>query len=330
MRKLLLIGGTGIIGKAAIREAYARGGYEVTTISLEYEESYPDTVVQVIADRRDRGGFQKAMVSLLNQEWDIVFDIFSFDGLDAEQTYTLFGKIAKHIVTISTALVYDRSKPTSQLITEEHSLSPRGTLGGYVDHKLELEHFWLQAGDVNWTILRPYHIIGANTLIGCLPLHNRDPNIVKRVKEGGVLELCNSGNVDLTFINPRDIAKAFFAVAGNPTTYGKAYNLVHPEIISAKNYYELLGELLGKEVVIKPKPIKEIWDEGLGWELTTLPHRYSAEALKNDTGYVASVSLRESLTEALVDYPPIEGELEEIPIHQRMNILPKPKLVNLI
>lgn len=157
MKKILIIGGTGIIGKVTITEAL-QGGYEVYTISKNNEKSIPPEVKQIIADRQ-RPQQYNSIVSEINQniEWDVVFDIYNLGESSAQQTYTNFKKNAKHIIILSTTLVYDRSKPSTDPIKSSHPLAELGMMGGYADHKIKLEQYWQAVKDVSWTILRPYH-----------------------------------------------------------------------------------------------------------------------------------------------------------------------------
>jgi nucleoside-diphosphate-sugar epimerase len=326
MKKMLLIGGGGIIGKAVVWEAL-KENYEITTLSKEKEISFPSKIKQILIDRKNRKGFQEVITNL-KEQWDVVFDIYAYDEADAKQTYTCFKDKAKHIFIMSTTLVYNRSKPNTNPIKSNHPLAKKGILGGYVDKKLTLEQFWHKIKDVNWTILRPYHIIGATSLLGCIPLHNRDPKLLKRIKNGEELELCNGGKIELNFVHPTDIAKIVLKSVENKKTFQKAYNVVNPEKIIARKYFELIGKELGKEIKIKNKPISEIWNEKKGWELTTLPHLYDITDLREDIGFVPDIPLQKAIQDAIKDYPETIEDLSEIPVHQNMNLLPRPKPIS--
>ena len=129
-------------------------------------------------------------------------------------------------------------------------------------------------------------------------------------------------------MHPLDLAKTVLKSAGNKKTFWKEYNVVNPTKIKAKEYFELIGELLGKKVQIINKPIREIWNEKKGWELTTLPHIYDVTDLKKDTGFVPDIPLRIAIKEAIENYPETTEDKSQIPVHQRMNVLPRPKPIN--
>lgn len=323
MKRILLIGGTGIIGKAVIEEALKQN-YEIIVLGLDKPGEISEKVKQIIVDRNDEKEFRIICDNL--GKFDVVLDIFEFSKENAKQTYDYFKSIAKHIFIISTVLVYDRSKNYKLPIESAHPLAKKGTLGGYVDHKLDIENFWKNKEDANWTILRPYHILGVHdSLLGCIPDHNRDPELLHRIKNELPLYLCEGGNIKFNFIDTRDIVKAIFVAANNPKTFRKCYNLVNPEIILAKRYYEIIGEELGKKVIIKNKSIREVWKENKGWQLTTLPHVYDVGDLKKDIGFVPSIPLKETIKEILKSYKPENKAVSEIAVHKRMTLLPRPK-----
>lgn len=326
MKNILIIGGTGIIGKACVAEAL-KNDYEVTVLTKDTDSNLPEVVTQISVDRNNRVDYEEKVAELNNKEWDIVFDVYNLDGKDAEQTYRLFKNNSKHIFIISTTLVYDRSKPFDDPIKSSHPLAKRGTMGGYVDHKLDLEDFWQSVSDANWTILRPYHIVGSGSLLGCLPDLNRDPRLLDRINDEEELELCKGGEVTLNYIHPVDIARVVINAAGNPKTFGKSYNVVNPTILTAKEYFKTIGKILGKEVYIKNKSIKEIWEENKGWQLTTLPHVYDVSDLERDIGFVPSIPLEVAIKEAIAAYPE-EKDLKQISVHGRMTLLPRPKPID--
>lgn len=323
--KLLIIGGTGIVGKAIIREAL-RKGYEITVVGLDMDNSISYRVKQIKINRKNDKEFRKLCNSGLNIKWDIVVDVFEFDKESARQTYECFKDSANHIFILSTVLVYDRSKPYDLPIKSSHNLSQKSLLGGYVDHKLDIEEFWHNVNDANWTILRPYHILGVtDSLLGCIPDHNRDPKLLDRIKKGEPLTLCEGGDIKFNFINPTDIANIIFKSYNNSKTFHKAYNAVNPEIIFAKEYYELIGKEIGKKPIIKDKSIQQVWKENKGWQLTTLPNIYDMNDLKGDIGFVPNISLKETIKNVIKSYKPINRLVSEIPVHQRMTLLPRPK-----
>ncbi|MBX4210867.1 hypothetical protein KW783_02750 [Candidatus Parcubacteria bacterium] len=142
-KNALVIGGTGVIGIPTVMQLIKHYEYNVHTISLSRAENpqFPPTVKQHIVDRNtpEHETVVQTTSAQLDNDWDVVIDLIAFDDKSALQTYTLFKNIARHIITVSTTLVYDRSIKLKKPITEETPLAQEGELGGYVDGKLKLE-----------------------------------------------------------------------------------------------------------------------------------------------------------------------------------------------
>jgi hypothetical protein len=102
------------------------------------------------------------------------------------------------------------------------------------------------------------------------------------------------------------------------------------ELTVAREYFETIGRLLGHSVTIKNRPLGSLWEEQHGWVLTTLPHLYDVEDLRRDVGYVPATSVEAAIVEALAHYPSTSPDrrLTEIPVHNRMTLLPRPKRID--
>jgi nucleoside-diphosphate-sugar epimerase len=327
-KTVLVIGGTGIVGLPAAMRLFAEG-YTVHTISLQNAEEprFPDGIDQHIVDRTS-DEYSK-FIHQLNDKvggWDAVIDLIAFDVKSSEETYELLKKYTRHFITLSTTLVYVQPKMGDGPRSEQTPLVEEGESGGYVDGKLKIEKFWQSVSDANWTLLRPYHVLGRHSLLGCVPEHNRDPKLIDRIKNGETLKLCNGGEVVFNYIHPEDIATAICKVMGNDKTYRQAYNLVSSQPILARDYYGEIAHQLGAIIKIENIPMTKIWEEMKGWEMTTFNHVYSGDKLSRDIGFVPQIPLAVAIKDAIDTYPNVTIPTDQIPVHKRMNKLPKPKI----
>lgn len=329
MKNVLVIGGTGILGRPLVEYLVKSEKYKVFSVALDTVEndSTYETVSQYRIDRYTEGYEQitNQIVSQLNGGLDAVIDLIAYDRISSEQTLSLFGNHTKHIITISTTLVYNREQENNDPIDETTPLAPEGQYGGYVDGKLRLERFWQEALGVNWTILRPYHVLGKWSLLGCTPEHNRDPQLIQKIQGQKMLSLVNGGEIALNYVHPEDVAQVIEGLIGNSETFSKAYNVVNPTVITALEYYDKIGMKLGKNLRVKSVPLSRIWEEEKGWEMTTLPHVYSTDSLKADVGFVPRITLLQGIEDAIAHQPTFDIPKEEISVHKNMNKLPRPK-----
>lgn len=326
--RTLVIGGSGIIGTAMAKEAVA-AGWNVTTIGVYDSPALPTEVRRFFADR-SQPDFAERVTELSQIAWDVIVDVIPYDQHSVEQTFQLFTRVgAPHLFFLSTTLVYDRSQPSGKPIPDTARLACSGTMGGYVDGKLAVEQAVRQCGSFwpAWTILRPYHVLGTGSLLGCIPDENRDPGLLQKIRNGTSLGLCNGGAILTSFVAAQDLARVIIRAARNCDAFSRAFNVVHPEPVRARTYYETIGTLVGRKPAIGTKSLRDVWREQYGWELTTLPHVYDVSALRATIGYAPNTSLCDVLAEVIAAYPKEERSLDEIPVHRHMTALPRPKII---
>lgn len=295
-------------------------------IGLNINPYLPKKTEQHKIDRGSHIAFSELITKTTRKVggWDFVFDIIGSHDKDAQQTCDLFRNTSTRLIFLSTTLVYSRSERVDNPLPSHYPTATPGEMGGYVDKKVRMEQY-IQSQTLPWTILRPYHILGPHSLLGCIPDHNRDPELIDRLKRGEALTLCNGGEIDFNIVHPADIGRAVLAVAENPATIHKAYNCVNPEPVKARDYYAEIARQVGGTLKIKSKSYQEVWDESGGWELTSLPHMYDVSDLERDTGFVPRVSYQECIRDALAYPPLVSGDVNAIPVHQRMTVLPRPR-----
>jgi len=284
--KMLILSGTGILGRGIAHAALGQRKYEVTSVG--HERTIP------------------------KKGWDVVVDVYASDMRSLSYE-------AKHTFIISTTLVYDRSELSFSRITEQHPLATGQ--GGYVDEKLAVEHAW-KTKRRPWTILRPFHLLGQYSHLGCCPWHNRDPELKEHMKKGKIT-LADGGRIPLNITHPQDIGRVIVEAALNPETYHKVYNTVNPKEVLARDYYEEIARQLGRKVKIVAKPSDEAWKQN-EWVLTTLPHLYDTSALQKAIGYVPDTPLEKCVEDAL-RFPAEKMEKKKTRVYQHMHLLPKPK-----
>lgn len=248
--RILLIGGSGFLSGTLAREAVERG-YRVWAITRG-ERPVPPGVIGLVADRHDEAAFVRA-VEQANTEWDMVVDCIGFDPADARQDVAVLRDRARHLVFVSTDFVYDPARRRfPQPEESEHYLSE-----GYGGKKrqCELELINGDTGNMVWTIVRPGHIYGPGSRLGCLPMHGRDPNLIERLRAGEPLQLVGGGHFLQQPIFAPDLARLILSLHGNARTYGEIFCAAGPEIVESREYYRVIAEILGVELRISEVPV---------------------------------------------------------------------------
>ena len=186
---ILIIGGSGFVSGTMARVALSHG-HEVSTLTRG-QRPVPDGVHSLTADRHDEASFEQAVDSA-GKHWDLVIDCIGFEAPDARQDLAVFRERAHHLVFISTDFVFD---PAHRRFPQPEETEHYSDVGyGGQKRRCELEFIDGDAGDMQWTILRSCHIYGPDSLLGCLPTHGRDPQLLERMKAGEPLKLVGGGH----------------------------------------------------------------------------------------------------------------------------------------
>jgi nucleoside-diphosphate-sugar epimerase len=256
MAKILLIGGSGFLSGTMARCA-VRDGHEVWAVTRGKRAPIGD-VRMIVADRKDRAAFASAITET-NQSWDLVIDCIGFDADDARQDVEAFAPRAKHLVFISTDFVLspvDRPWKVDETYARWND-TPYG-VGKRAAEEVLLEYARNRTPEaMRVTILRPCHIYGPGTLLGCLPKHGRDAQLIDRLKRGEPITLLGGGFFLQQPVFAEDLWTMAISCLGNERACGEIYFAPGPDVVESRLFYRIVGELIGASVVIDEITIKD-------------------------------------------------------------------------
>ncbi|MAE63432.1 MAG: NAD-dependent dehydratase [Phycisphaeraceae bacterium] len=247
--RILSIGGSGFVSGTFVRTAFEHG-HEVHAVTRG-RRPLPQGATGIIADRQDRAGFAEA-IGAAGGSWDLVVDCIGYEPEDAEQDLEVFRDRAAHLVFISTDFVFD---PARRVFPQPEESDHHAT-GGYGGKKRQCELILRDgdAGDMHWTVLRPCHIYGPGSKLGCLPCHGRDDALIARIRRGETLELVGGGHFLQQPIFARDLAELTLSCAGNARTHDRVFCTAGPDIIESRTYYDEIADALD----VPPAPIQAV------------------------------------------------------------------------
>lgn len=287
---ILLIGGSGFVSGTLARAAVAVG-HQVWAVARG-QRTLPQGVTPIIVDRRDRAAFA-ATIDAIPQRWDLVVDSIGYEVEDAEQDITVFRERASHFVFISTDSVFDplrRRLPQNE--ESEHYLT-----SGYGGKKRQCELAFIngETGSMKWTILRPCHIYGPGSLLGCVPHQSRNPQLLEVMLAGQPLHLLAGGVLLQQPIFAPDLAQTILSCYGNPNSPGQIYMTVGPDLIEARDFYRILGEIIGVEVTIEEASVHDFLVANPERSFFVGHRYYDMSKLRSHGLYVPSTPLVEGL-----------------------------------
>ncbi len=289
--KTLVIGGTGFLG-SGITSVLAECGHQVELMARGNKANGFPQLPFLVCDRSDPAAFAAA---LGGATFDLVVDCAGYKGADiAAVLPTLAGGIG-HFIFISTDFTY--SPHIVEIPIREDA--PKETQRPYGVGKLECEKLLLESAKLSVTILRPPHILGAGKELGVGSVDGRDKDLLRKMRAGSPITLIAEGLLAIQPVMHREIGQAIAHFAGNPRAFGRAFNMVGPDCVTVRRYYELIAEKLG----VTPKWDTMTREEFLRRWPDKAPfarHRiYDPTALIETTGYRPHIPLGVAIAETV-------------------------------
>jgi nucleoside-diphosphate-sugar epimerase len=249
---ILIIGGSGHVSGAVARAALA-AGHAVWAVTRG-QRSLPPGVRALTADRHDATAMEAAVAGA-GTTWDLVVDCICFDLPDIRQDIALFRDRAAQFVMVSTDFVYH---PAHRRFPQPEEASRYEDTLDYGRNKRACELVLIEeAGEMAWTVVRPCHIYGPTSELGCLPLHGRDPELIPKLRAGQPLGLVGGGYFLQQPILADDLAATIVSVAGNRSAHQQIFNTAGPDIIESREYYHIVAEVLGVELAVTEVPVDQ-------------------------------------------------------------------------
>jgi nucleoside-diphosphate-sugar epimerase len=239
-REILILGGSGFLSGTLTQRALAQGD-QVWTVTRG-QRVLPPGVQGLIADRHDGEVLAQALDNG-PRTWDMVIDCIAYDPADVRQDIELFRERTPHLVFVSTDFVYDPAHRRLPQGEETDYYLKEGYGGKKRQGELELVNG--DTGSMAWTVVRPCHIYGPGSKLGCLPPHGRDPELIDKIKAGQSLQLVGGGHFLQQPILARDLADLLLSLHGNENTYGQIFCAAGPDIIESRDYYFIIADVLG-------------------------------------------------------------------------------------
>ena len=254
---LLIVGGTGVLSTAVVREALNKG-ISVSMINRgNRKHLIPEGVKLIRADIRDTDFLRQ---SLSGRHFDAVIDFICYNQEQIAHSLNLFKDNTSQYIFISSACVYDTSIPG-----KKDEDAPKGFKDwNYSIDKWACEQYLTTKAteqSINYTIVRPC-ITYDDTRIpyGIMPPYGYHWTLVERILNGKAVITWDGGTSRWNMMRVEDFAVGVTGLIGNPAAYGQAFNICGNEPVSWNEVLDLLGRILGKEVKQLDVPAEKLME----------------------------------------------------------------------
>ncbi|MEU4424866.1 NAD-dependent epimerase/dehydratase family protein [Actinoplanes sp. NPDC024001] len=244
--RILVLGGSGFVGRAVASEAVARGD-TVTVFNRGRRDPVPGTHL-LPGDRESPGG----LAALDDGTWDAVVDTWSADAAAVAATARLLSGRAGHYTYISSRSVYRYGDPAP--LAEDSPLCELDD-PGYAGDKLRGEH---AAAEFTGPLLlaRAGLILGPHEDVGRLPWW------LRRLHRGGPTLAPGPRELPLQYIDVRDLALFVLDAAAAGRT--GPYNLVsEPGHTTMGELLTIAAEVTGGHAELRWTDPQTILDAGI-------------------------------------------------------------------
>lgn len=238
--KILFIGGSGVISRAATQQAIA-AGHELWLLNRGQHRPV-DGARTLTADMNDLTAVRAA---LRGHTWDVVVQWIAFKPEDVRRDIELFRDATRQYFLISSASVYQ--KPLAHyLITES---TPRANpyweysrLKIACEQELETAH---QAHGFPGVIIRPSLTYGDDQIPLVLNAWQKPWTAIARLRRGAPLIIPGDGTSLWTITHNTDFATGLLGLFGNPATLGHAFQITSDEALTWNQIFAFTAEAAG-------------------------------------------------------------------------------------
>lgn len=238
--KILFIGGSGVISRAATLQTIA-AGHDLWLLNRGRRRPV-EGARTIVADLTDLAGTREA---LRGHTWDAVVQWIAFTPADLRRDLELFRETTRQYVFISSASVYQ--KPLAHyLITES---TPRvnphweySRLKIACEEELEVAQ---QATGFPGVIVRPSLTYGDDQIPLVLNAWNQSWTAIDRMRRGAPVIVPGDGTSLWTITHNTDFARGLIGLLGNPATIGQAFHITSDEVLTWNQIFRQAAQAAG-------------------------------------------------------------------------------------
>jgi nucleoside-diphosphate-sugar epimerase len=258
-KSLLVIGGTGQISAACVREA-ARSGWAVSVLNRGSTglRPLPDEVESIVADVRDE---EALAATLQGRRFDSVADFLTFTPDQLRSMLRVVVPHADQYVFVGSASTYQKP-PAALPISESAPLfnpwSPYARDKIACERLLRDEHL---AGRVRATVVRPSHTYDRThvPLLGGW-------TVVDRMRRGAPVVLHGDGTAMWALTHADDFARAFVPLLGAAEASGEAFNVMSSELLTWNQIARCLSDAAGGSLHVVHRTTHDLVEAAPQWD----------------------------------------------------------------
>ncbi len=302
-KKILVIGGTGSMGRTLVPELLGRG-FRVDVAALDKPCLEHPELNSFTGDFKDNGN----MKALLENGYDGIIDFLSYPTEEFRARYRMMLESRAHYVFLSSYRVYTDNDPVTTEDSPRHADANPDTAftssDDYSIYKAHDEDMLKESGMDNFTIVRPSIVFSHLSF----PLVSLGAcSIVNRALDGKPTLIPDEAvDVQGTATWSGDLAKMFAGVVTNKNCYREAYTFATSEHHAWGEVAGYYREILGLSTMTVPlEDFKEIYDRHSQWSVWQIDYDRMLNRVMDNSKILKAVGMTQS------DLTPFRTALEK-------------------
>lgn len=270
MKNILVLGGTGAMGKHLV-QILAERGDKVCVTTRASRMSFSS--VEYIQGNAKEARF---LEQLLERKWDAIVDFMVYSTSDFQQRVPKILAATNQYIFLSSARVYaSSSKPIEEnfprlhdnsddqefLATDEYSLA-----------KARQEDILENSGHINWTIIRPYITYSDQRLQ--LGVFEKEEWLYRALKGRSIVFSKDIANKLTTLTYGLDVAGAIATLIGAPRVLSETYHIAQEESSRWREILDIYLNVLEKRLGKRPAVLLLDMDKFLRCKRATYQIKY--------------------------------------------------------
>lgn len=238
--KILILGGTGAIGRYLVSLLAAKHNIVYVTSRKSHEDS---TNIKYIKGNAHDIEF---ISEVLHVEWDAIIDFMSYKTEEFKGRHSILQNATKQYIYISSSRVYANFehpiKETSPRLLDVSTDSLYLKTDEYALTKARQENILFSSKKKNYVIIRPYITYG--TYRYQLGVMEKEEWLYRGLHGRTILFPRDIFERHTTITYGYDVAFAIYKIIGNPKTLGEVFHITNKSALTWRDVFEIYKELI--------------------------------------------------------------------------------------
>lgn len=291
MKKVLVLGGTGAMGRYVVPELL-KMGYSVDVATLDEIESDNQNLKYIVGNVKENGVLEK----MLKNGYNGVVDFMSYNTAEFEKIYKTFLDNTEHYIFLSSCRVFADAPPITEdsprlldVSRDRHFLST----DDYALYKAREENILFDSGYDNFTVVRP----ATTYSTGRFQLVTLEADtVIHRMQSGKTIVLPEAAmNCQATLSWGGDVGVMIARLLFNKAALKQSYNVATGEHHSWAEIAEMYNRILPfKYITVSIDDYLNIIADGADWAKYQLIYARCFQRITDNTKILNATGMKQS------------------------------------